>query len=475
MARRLRDRGRPDRRSQRARAQPDPRQADRRGDAADPGDDGRHHAQRPHRADPVLGQGLERLPRNLGSDARCHRLARGPFVAALVPEPAAGGFAPRRTAYAAAGVLPRRDLGHAATRAVQPHRADQPADPGLPDGRRDVRRRLHALDLPARRPCLSRHDDGWLRRRAAIVRRRAVSGDLGVPAAVRVLHGAQHRLARQFVPRQSQVPARTRAADRDHLAAIEGFPGERQRLAVADRRRGTPGRRARALRRCRAAAASAAKGLAFRRRARHALPRGQGRGLQHRRPDGTCRAAARDEPQGRCRRRGAAVVAHREAGLRPRRPVPRLSRLRPRRDRALARGKGRGREPRQVRLPRRDEPRDPDAHERRARACQHAARNQARSGAARGRHHDPRVRRQSAAHPQRHPRSVQARGRPLRIRGDRLRTAGAGRDGRDRRARERQEQGAHGQGRARSQPAADAARRRRAHPAGAAQPPRPTR
>ena len=77
---------------------------------------------------------------------------------------------PRNAADDATGVLPRRDLGRAAARAVQPRGADQPADPGLPDGRDDVGRCLHALDLPARRPRLSRDHDRRLRRRDAVVR-----------------------------------------------------------------------------------------------------------------------------------------------------------------------------------------------------------------------------------------------------------------------------------------------------------------
>ena len=69
------------------------------------------------------------------------------------------------------------------------------------------------------------------------------------------------------------------------------------------------------LRRRRAIAASAAEGIASSPTCSTCSAPKTRRGLQCRRPDGARRTAARDEFQGRCGRRGAAVVADREAGL----------------------------------------------------------------------------------------------------------------------------------------------------------------
>ena len=75
-----------------------------------------------------------------------------------------------------------------------------------------------------------------------------------------------------------------------------------------------------------------------------------------------------------------------------------------------AHGRGRGREPGEERVPRRDEPRDPDADERGHRDERPAPRDGARRRAARLRRDDPDVRRRAAHDHQRHPRLLEDRG-----------------------------------------------------------------
>ena len=81
-----------------------------------------------------------------------------------------------------------------------------------------------------------------------------------------------------------------------------------------------------------------------------------------------------------------------------------------------ARAGGRRREPGEERLPRRDEPRDPDADERDHRHERPAARHAARRRAARLRRHDPDLGRRPAHDHQRHPRLLEDRGRARRPR-----------------------------------------------------------
>ena len=82
-----------------------------------------------------------------------------------------------------------------------------------------------------------------------------------------------------------------------------------------------------------------------------------------------------------------------------------------------AHGRGRGRQPGEERVPRRDEPRDPDADERGHRDERPAPRDGARPGAARLRRDDPDVGRRAAHDHQRHPRLLEDRGRQGRPRG----------------------------------------------------------
>ena len=78
--------------------------------------------------------------------------------------------------------------------------------------------------------------------------------------------------------------------------------------------------------------------------------------------------------------------------------------------------RGRGRRPGQEHVPRRDEPRDPDADERDHRDERPAARHAARRRAARLRRDDPDLGRRAADDHQRHPRLLEDRGRAGRAR-----------------------------------------------------------
>ena len=102
-----------------------------------------------------------------------------------------------------------------------------------------------------------------------------------------------------------------------------------------------------------------------------------------------------------------------------------------------ARDRGRGREPGQERVPRRDEPRDPDADERDHRDERAAPRHAARRRAARLRRDDPDVRRRAAHDHQRHPRLLEDRGRPGRPRSASRSRSRDSRRGRARRHRAR--------------------------------------
>ena len=83
---------------------------------------------------------------------------------------------------------------------------------------------------------------------------------------------------------------------------------------------------------------------------------------------------------------------------------------------------GRRREPGEERVPRDDEPRDPDADERRHRDDRAAARHAARRRAARLRREHQHVGRGAAHDHQRHPRLLEDRGRPVRAGVDRRST-----------------------------------------------------
>ena len=91
-------------------------------------------------------------------------------------------------------------------------------------------------------------------------------------------------------------------------------------------------------------------------------------------------------------------------------------------------GGRRGREPGEERVPRGDEPRDPDADERGHRDERAAPGDGARPGAARLRRDDPDLRRRAADDHQRHPRLLEDRGRQGRPRGGAVLAAGVGRE-----------------------------------------------
>ena len=111
-------------------------------------------------------------------------------------------------------------------------------------------------------------------------------------------------------------------------------------------------------------------------------------------------------PVGRLR---DAVLRHQRAAPSPARPP---ARARPRQGGA---GRGGGRQPGQVDLPRHHEPRDPHADERRDRHRRAARASRAeRAAAAHGRHH-PQLGGGADAHHRRHPRLLQDRGRPLEL------------------------------------------------------------
>ena len=89
-------------------------------------------------------------------------------------------------------------------------------------------------------------------------------------------------------------------------------------------------------------------------------------------------------------------------------------------------GRGRAGEPRQIGIPRGDEPRNPHADERRRRDDRAAARHQAERRAAPLRRDRPRFRRPPAVGDQRHPRFLAARSRPAGARRGRFRDRAAG-------------------------------------------------
>ena len=84
---------------------------------------------------------------------------------------------------------------------------------------------------------------------ADAVHRHQLSGDRGVSDCSTPSSSRAIWCARRNVLRQSPRAVRARAQYRDHLAAAEGLPGQRQRLAVADRRPGPAGACARSVRR----------------------------------------------------------------------------------------------------------------------------------------------------------------------------------------------------------------------------------
>ena len=120
-------------------------------------------------------------------------------------------------------------------------------------------------------------------------------------------------LARQSVPGKPAGAVQARAPDGDHFAASEGIPGERQRLALANRRRGPADLCPGSFRRSGANSSAASPGRPLLRSAGNALPGRRDNGFEHRRADGTACAAARDQRSRRCRRRDAPVVVHGQA------------------------------------------------------------------------------------------------------------------------------------------------------------------
>ena len=135
-----------------------------------------------------------------------------------------------------------------------------------------------------------------------------------------------------------------------------------------------------------------------------------------------------------------------------------------------ARARRGGRQQGEVELPRRDEPRDPHADERRDRPVLGAARHRPQRRPASHRRDHPRIQQQPARAAERHPGCFQARRRQDRVRGGAVLAARRDRQRHQHRRGERDQEGAAAALQHRRRDAGGADRRPDPHPSGRAQP-----
>ena len=155
------------------------------------------------------------------------------------------------------GIRPGADLGRDAGGAASRDRADASIDRRLPDGGNDLGRRLRARDAcPSAGLAYT-----WTMTCASalallLCRVRRLSSVTAIFLLIYAVFISRNVVSngKLFFDNHAGAVA-ARASDRDDLAAAEGISGKRQRLALADRRRGPADSRPRAFRRSGADAA----------------------------------------------------------------------------------------------------------------------------------------------------------------------------------------------------------------------------